>query len=290
MSALLPPALAFVAAALLCVGVADLVAARPPRAAPTRGRGATLFRLLAGAGRRVRPLAGRAAPRDLPGLIAAAGRPGGLGARDVMAAKVGAALAGGALGAVAGAAAPGRLGLASALAGPVAGFLLPDLWLRRRAQQRAAAARRELPALLDLLRVTLEAGLPLAAALGSVGERSSGPLGGEWRAVARQVELGVPLAEALDAMTARLPLAEVEAVAATLARAARHGVPLAEALAAQARDARVAERRRVQEEAARAGPKIQLVVALLLVPSVLLMVAAALAGALLQDGGALPLR
>jgi tight adherence protein C len=55
-------------------------------------------------------------------------------------------------------------------------------------------------------------------------------------------------------------------------------------VAAQARDARFALARAAREEAARAGPKIQLVVALLLVPSVLLLVAAALLGTLL-DGG-----
>jgi tight adherence protein C len=74
---------------------------------------------------------------------------------------------------------------------------------------------------------------------------------------------------------------------AALDRAARHGAPLAETLAAQARDARFALRRRVREEAARAGPKIQLVVALLLVPSVLLIVAAALLAALLGSRGEL---
>ena len=76
-----------------------------------------------------------------------------------------------------------------------------------------------------------------------------------------------------------------------LERAARHGAPLAETLAAQARDARfalgAADR---ASDAARAGPKIQLVVALLLVPSVLLLVAAALASALLDGSAdALPL-
>ena len=92
--------------------------------------------------------------------------------------------------------------------------------------------------------------------------------------------LGVPLERALAGLADRLPLPEVRA----LERARRHGAPLAETLAAQARDARFALARRIREEAARAGPKIQLVVALLLVPSVLLLVAAALASALL-DGG-----
>jgi tight adherence protein C len=86
-------------------------------------------------------------------------------------------------------------------------------------------------------------------------------------------------------MAERAPLAEVQALVAALERARRHGVPLADTLQAQARDARFALARHAREEAARAGPKIQLVVALLLVPSVLLLVAAALLAALLAPGG-----
>ena len=82
-------------------------------------------------------------------------------------------------------------------------------------------------------------------------------------------------------MAERLPLPEVRALVAALERARRHGAAPTEALAAQARDARFSLARRIREDAARAGPKIQLVVALLLVPSVLLLVAAALAAALL---------
>ena len=72
-----------------------------------------------------------------------------------------------------------------------------------------------------------------------------------------------------------------------LERSRRHGVPLADTLTAQAREARAALARASREHAARAGPKIQLVVALLLVPSVLLLVAAALLSALLGSGGTL---
>jgi tight adherence protein C len=96
--------------------------------------------------------------------------------------------------------------------------------------------------------------------------------------------LGIPLEEGLRSMVERLPLPEVRSLVAALDRARRHGTPLAETLASQARDARFALARRAREEAARAGPKIQLVVALLLVPSVLLLIAAALAAALLDDG------
>ncbi len=87
-----------------------------------------------------------------------------------------------------------------------------------------------------------------------------------------------------------MPLPEIHALVGALERARRHGAPLAETLAAQARAARFALARRIRDDAARAGPKIQLVVALLLVPSVLLLVAAALASALLDGSAdALPL-
>jgi tight adherence protein C len=207
-----------------------------------------------------------------------------------MASKVAAALVGGAVGVPLAAIAPGRLGLVLAVAVPVAGFLAPDLWLARLAAERARRVRRELPALLDILRVTIEAGGSLASALRAVGERADGPLAREWLAVANEVALGVPLSRALDGLTARLPQPEITAFVAALQRTARHGAPLAGTLAAQARAARFALARKIRDDAARAGPKLQLVVALLLVPSVLLLVAAALASALLDGSAdALPL-
>ena len=242
---------------------------------------------LASAGRLLRS---PGAPPDLRARIEAAGRPGGLGVRDVMAAKVAAALLGGAVGRPLAALAPGRLGFVLAAGAPVAGFLAPDLWLGRLARERARRVRRDLPALLDILRVTIQAGGSLAAALGAVGERADGPLAGEWRSVAREVSLGVPLGRALDGLAARLPQPEIRALVAALHRAGRHGAPLSDTLAAQARAARFALARRIREDAARAGPKLQLVVALLLVPSVLLLVAAALVSALVGgNAGVLPL-
>ena len=271
-------ALAFAAAALAVLGLAALAPERRPR----RSCGARLMQLLAAAGA---PLRRRHASLSLEQRIAAAGAPAGLDAREVVAAKLAGAGGGGVLGALLAAGAPGRLGALLLVALPLAGFLAPDLWLRRRAAERARAARRELPALLDLLRVTVEAGLAPGAAFAAVGERAGGTLAAEWRAVGREAALGVPLGETLRQLERRLPLPEIAALAAALDRAARHGAPLAETLAAQARDARLHRRREIEEEAARAGPKIQLVVALLLVPSVLLLVAAALASALLDGGG-----
>jgi tight adherence protein C len=275
----MPAALAFASAMLAVLGLGDAVPRRRRAAVARSGPIRWLARAGRGMARR------RGLPADLDARIAAAGRPGGLSAREVMAAKLAAAVAGAVLGAVAGAVAPGGLGLLLGAGGPVAGFLAPDLWLARRSAARARAVRRELPALLDLLRVTVQAGASLPAALAEVGGRAGGPLAAEWRAVGREVALGEPLSRALEGLAARLPQPEVTALCAALGRALRHGAPLAGTLSSQARDARLALRRRVAEDAARAGPKIQLVVALLLVPSVLLLVGAALARASLAGVG-----
>ena len=279
-------ALAFLAAGTGAAGIALMLPG--VRQGPVAGaRGVSGLRLLAALGPRVRP--GRA-PADLHGRIEAAGRPAGLGVREVMAAKVAAGLIGGVAAVPLAALAPGRLGVVVAPLAPVAGFLCPDLWLGRLAATRARRVRRDLPALLDILRVTVEAGGSLAWALAAVGERAEGPLASEWATVAKEVALGVPLAQALRELAARLPQPEIRAFVAALERSARHGAPLSTTLEAQARAARFALSRRIREDAARAGPKIQLVVALLLVPSVLLLVAAALASALLDGSAdALPL-
>jgi tight adherence protein C len=272
-------ALAFAAAALATAGFGALLDARRTLRA---GRPSVSKRIASLVPAQLRP------PLDLAARIEAAGTPANLGPSEVMAIKSVAALTAAPLAVAVGQVIPGRLGILLTVAGPIAGFLAPDLWLARRVKERIRTTRRDLPALLDLLRVAIDAGLAPSRALAAVGERSDVPLAREWRAVAEQVQLGVPLAAALEQLTQRLPAPELKAFAAAFGRAARHGAPLSDTLAAQARDARLARRRRIEEEAAKAAPKIQLVVALLLVPSVLLIVAAALAAALLGGGGPLP--
>jgi tight adherence protein C len=131
---------------------------------------------------------------------------------------------------------------------------------------------------LDLLRVAIGAGLAPRRALKEVGRRHPGTLAAELtRAVAR-ADLGEPLEKALDGLELRCP--GIGAFIAILRRAERHGAPLAGALAAQAVQARARRAAQRSEAAAKAAPKIQLIVALLLVPAVLLLVAAALIPAL----------
>ncbi|HEX6715070.1 MAG TPA: type II secretion system F family protein [Thermoleophilaceae bacterium] len=263
-------ALAFLAAASAVVGTASILGARP-----RRDSGGLARRLAAVVPARLKP------PLDLAARLEAAGSPGNLRPAEFMGIKALAALAAAPAGATLATAAPGRLGPVLLVLAPVAGFFAPDLHLRKRTSARIRAARAELPNLLDLLRVAIDAGMAPSHALAAVGRRSDAFVAKEWARAADQVQLGVPLADALQRMTRRIPAPELQALTAAVKRATTHGAPLSDTLAAQARDARQARRRRIEEEAAKAAPKIQLVVALLLVPSVLLMVAAALAAALL---------
>jgi tight adherence protein C len=236
-------------------------------------------------GRALPPLA---APERLERLLEAAGRPYGVDMRRLLAVKIAAAASTTAAALAVGASAPGRLGVLLVLAAPVAGFVAPDMRLARMARARVSAALEELPDMLDLLRVTVAAGSPPVRALAAVGAEFHGPLAGEWRRVALLVELGEPLDRALGSVERRLPCEEVSNLAASIAAARRLGTPLGPALAAQALEARHRRLQRIREQAARAGPKVQLVVALVLVPSVLLFVAAALLANLTGVGLGMP--
>jgi tight adherence protein C len=209
-------------------------------------------------------------PRDLGARLAAAGLGSTVRTADAMAVKAGAAVAAALIALPVVSAFPLRLTLILLPATAVAGFLAPDAWLIRRARRRADRAGLELADVLDLLRVCVAAGLPTGRALREVARRHGGLVAAELRVVAARMELGVPRADRA------VPLPAIGALAAAIARADRHGAPLGPALEALATEARAERARALHERAARAAPRIQLAIALLLVPAVLLVVAAGL--------------
>ena len=262
------------AAAGICAATAIAELAAVPRVARRPGgRLGGMTVLLARIARRAGVRGDR---RHLQARVHAAGTPLGLTVADVVALEGAGALVGLLLALPLATALPGRLGIALLLCAPAAGFLAPDVALARRARARATRVGHELADVLDLLRVAVEAGLPVGRALAEVGRRCCGLLAHEIGAAAMRMQLGATRAEALDILLARCPGDGVAALAAAIARADRHGAALAPALAALAAEARAEQARRLRDDAARAAPKIQLVVALVLVPAVMLLVAAVL--------------
>jgi tight adherence protein C len=210
-------------------------------------------------------------------------------ARQVSASQVVAAkLAGAALGALTAVSAtglvPSRLAPVVAVALPAAGFLAPEALIERMARRRRLAAIAALPDALDLLATGLASGRAPARVMGEIAATTGGPLARELAVALADLECGGSQATAMDGLARRLPGPETAALTAALERSRRFGSPLADQLHDQASALRRDARRVLSERAARAAPKIQLVVALLLVPSVMLMLAAALvanAGAIL---------
>jgi tight adherence protein C len=193
----------------------------------------------------------------------------------LLAAKAMGAVVGALVGLMVAPAAPGRLAVVLAFGLPIAGFLGPDAWLERRARQRLAGLRTGLPDALDLVAVGAAAGRPPVAGMAEVA-RGKGPLADELAVVTAEDSCGVPQREVLETLRRRAPVPEVAALCGLIERSRRYGSPLADQLREQASGLRGNQRRRIEEQAARAAPKIQLAVALLLVPSVLLMIAAGL--------------
>jgi tight adherence protein C len=172
--------------------------------------------------------------------------------------------------------APGRLSWLVALALPAAGFVAPDALRARRERRRRRLLVASLPDALDLLAVGTAAGRSPSAGFAEIARAGAGPLAEELRATVAELECGRPLGEALAGLRARVPGSDVATLCASIERSRRFGSPLADQLRRQSTALRREQRRAVEEHAARAAPKIQLVVALVLVPSVLLMIAAGL--------------
>ena len=257
--------LAALAVMLACAAARELAGAR--------ALAATRSRLDLGGGRRA---AAAALRLGLPDRLARAG----LDSRVPLAAVLLAKLAGGAVGGIAALAAapaaPGRIPLLVAIAMPAGGFLVPDALLERRARLRARRLLGALPDAFDLLAVGAASGRDPAAGFAELARAGEGPLADELRMTVAEISCGRPLSAALRSLRARVPGGEVASLCAAIERSRRYGSPLADQLRRQSSALRRDQRRAIEEHASRAAPKIQLVVALVLVPSVLLMIAAGL--------------
>ena len=205
-------------------------------------------------------------------LGAIAGRRG----RSHAVAKLGGAALGGLVAFVAAPVLPPRLALVATAALVAAGFMAPDALAQRRARRRRERLAIALPDALDILAVGAAAGRSLPSLFAEIAAATDEPLSVELRTIVAAVEAGVPPREAIEDLRRRQTGREIGAFAAALERSRAYGSPLGEQLHVQAVSLRRDAQRRIEERAARAAPKIQLVVALVLVPSVLLMILAAI--------------
>ncbi len=138
-----------------------------------------------------------------------------------------------------------------------------------------SAIERRVPELVELVASMVAAGVGLDQSLRGAGEAVGGELGEELERVHANLALGRPRSDELRDLALRTGSASLAQLALTLRLSDRLGVPLAEALRRQADRARMQRVRMVQERAAKAGPRVLVVVVFVLVPAALLPLAAA---------------
>lgn len=155
------------------------------------------------------------------------------------------------------------------------GHLLPNYWLKSKANTRITQVQRALPDALDLMVVCLEAGLGLNATISRVAdERKSldDPLGREFRQVAFEVRSGRPREDALRSLGARNGVDDLKALTAIMVQSERLGASMGNTLRVHADLVRTRRRQRAEEAARKLPIKVLFPLATMLLPALFVLV------------------
>lgn len=247
---------------------ADLILLKEERRREAAGRLSPLERLADRFVPRVRRLVGPAGIRYLQRQVDYAGRPVGVSVDGLLRTMlwwmllllpVGVLLVWGGLGAV--------LPLL-----PVVAVFLPLGRIAGIGRRRQESIDRDLPDFLDILAVTVNAGIAFRAATARVADRFDGPLPGEMRLTLDQLAHGASLRVAFASMERRSGSQAMHSFVSAFLQAEELGAPLAETLNQIAFDMRRESAQRTRRKAAQTAPRVTLVTSLVLVPAVLVMV------------------
>ena len=138
----------------------------------------------------------------------------------------------------------------------VAGMYVPFFMLRRMVEERQEAIRQSMPDVLDLLCVSVQAGLGFDGALGKVTAKMKGPLIEEFERLLQELRMGVTRRNALTRLAKRCGIEEMKLFTAALIQAEKLGVGTAQVLEIQSGNMREMRRQRAKESAAKLPVKI----------------------------------
>jgi tight adherence protein C len=157
------------------------------------------------------------------------------------------------------------------LAGFIAALLLPGYYLKIKARHRSRFALRELPDVLDLLTVSLEAGLGFDSAISKMVAKKEGVLAGEFRRCLEEIRLGKTRREALTGVKERLVLDEMKVLISSILQAEKLGIGLVQVLRVQSHEVREKRKQRAEEEAMKAPIKMLFPLVLFIFPSIFIV-------------------
>lgn len=156
---------------------------------------------------------------------------------------------------------------------PVVGWMLPDTMLSMRIRARLTRIERAAPDMIDLLAITVQAGLSLDQAMKVTGERMTGPLADEMRLMLNEIRVGQDRLEALKRMADRADTPTIRSFARAMAQSEATGVSVGTTLKALAVDARMRKKATAEEHAQKAPIKMVFPLAVCFFPAILIIAA-----------------
>jgi tight adherence protein C len=165
----------------------------------------------------------------------------------------------------------GSLGLGMLVVTTLVGWFGVDLVLGRQHAIRRRQILRDLPTVMDLLVLSLEAGMGLDRALRTVVREYRSPLSDEIRHVLADVDLGMPRGEAFAHMAERVGLDDLEALSRAIVQSEELGTSLLGVMQTQAREVRLSRRRFAEAEALRAPVKMLVPLVIFILPTLFIL-------------------
>jgi tight adherence protein C len=167
---------------------------------------------------------------------------------------------------------PSPLRIAWALILGALAYLVPGIWISSKGKERQTRARNQLPDVMDLMVVSVEAGLGLDAAMSRVADRLRGPMGENFARALHEISLGENRQDALHGISERLPIEEVRHFVTSLIQAEELGVSVSDVLRSQAGALKRFRRLRAEEHARKAPIKILFPMILFIFPSLFVVI------------------
>ena len=152
------------------------------------------------------------------------------------------------------------------------GWFAPSLWLYQVAYNRTQQIQRDLPDALDLLTISVEAGLAFDAAVAQVARNTEGPLAQELFRVLQEMQIGTGRTNALRALAERTDLPELRSFVGAMVQADAFGIPISNVLRVQAVEMRVKRSQRAEEAAQKVPVKILFPLIFCILPSLFVVI------------------
>ena len=166
---------------------------------------------------------------------------------------------------------PPALAVLGVIGALVLGWIGPVAYVRRTAETRLYRIDYDMPELIDLLVVVVEAGLSLTAALQLASVRLKGPLGEELRIAIQEQRMGLPLLQALENMLNRCPTPAMRSFVRAMVQGERLGVSVGQILRSLALEMRKRRRAAAEEKAQKAPLKILFPLIFMIFPAMFLV-------------------